>query len=282
MSGGAGPRWSLARVRSLLDRALCALSRCKPWLPTAARQRLKSQAISLESKAAAFAAKHPSAGDSLPAISQAAMNEVGWAAADPHELMRRLWQTGNAAHEVRRLPDSGVLVSSARFVVSQAGLVVAGMQWFVSGLQLHLCPDFAPVPHNCVFALHLCLPGAAPRPARCSTGALGTSKSAPSHARPGMAASRRPECAVQRWLAGVSQHGPRSFNALCIMSLECIERLCKITAVPVQTKRGSGQRESARSAQSRRVSGQRRCGAGCKRIWYRAGPQGWEEGQGEA
>lgn len=75
MSGGAGPRWSLAHVRSLLDRALCALSRCKPWLPTAARQMLKSQAISLESKAAGFAAKHPGAGDSLPAISQAKMNE---------------------------------------------------------------------------------------------------------------------------------------------------------------------------------------------------------------
>ena len=69
------------------------------------------------------------------------------------------------------------------------------MQWFSQGaLTLH------PVPTNFGFALHLCLPAAAPRPARCSTGALGTSKSAPRHAK---TASRRPECALQRWLAGM-------------------------------------------------------------------------------
>ncbi|PRW57503.1 putative splicing factor 3A subunit 1 isoform A [Chlorella sorokiniana] len=74
LAGGGGPRWSAARVLALLDRALAALSRCKPWLLTAARQNLlqmhKSLTASLESKAASCV------GDSLPAISMAKLNET--------------------------------------------------------------------------------------------------------------------------------------------------------------------------------------------------------------
>lgn len=56
MAGGQGPRWSLARVRSLLDRAAHALERCKPWLPTRVWQMNKGMVVDIYSKAAAVAA----------------------------------------------------------------------------------------------------------------------------------------------------------------------------------------------------------------------------------
>ncbi|KAI7845146.1 hypothetical protein COHA_001191 [Chlorella ohadii] len=75
MTGGGGPRWSLARVRSVLDRAMRALARCKPWMPTPLWQRHKKLVAELGSKAAAFAAAQPGAGDSLAAVSNAQMSQ---------------------------------------------------------------------------------------------------------------------------------------------------------------------------------------------------------------
>lgn len=75
MTGGGSPRWSLARVRSVLDRAMRALARCKPWMPTPLWQRHKKLVAELGSKAAAFAAAQPGAGDSLAAVSNAQMSQ---------------------------------------------------------------------------------------------------------------------------------------------------------------------------------------------------------------
>lgn len=69
MTGSRGPRWSPARVHSLLDQARRALARCKPWLPTIIYTSHKDDAAGIASKAAACAAAHLGAGDSLPAMS---------------------------------------------------------------------------------------------------------------------------------------------------------------------------------------------------------------------
>lgn len=67
MLGSVGQRWSLARVRGLLARARSALAQCKPWLPTAFRQLVKSSIAEVLAQAEAIAAANPGAGDSLPA-----------------------------------------------------------------------------------------------------------------------------------------------------------------------------------------------------------------------
>lgn len=76
MAGSQGARWSLAYVRSLLNRAQCALARCEPWLPTPVRLYYSAVAAGVDSKAAAMAASHAWWGDSLPAVSQAQMDQA--------------------------------------------------------------------------------------------------------------------------------------------------------------------------------------------------------------
>lgn len=73
--GGGGPRWSLARVSSLLDRARRALVLCKPWLPTVFYNKHRDMVADAASEAAAFAAARPGAADSLPAVSQDQIDE---------------------------------------------------------------------------------------------------------------------------------------------------------------------------------------------------------------
>lgn len=82
MEGGQGPRWSLARVRSLLNRGQRALARCQPWLPTPVWLYCSAVAADVDSKAAAIAASHAWWGNSLPAVSQAQMQQ----AAVPQEI----------------------------------------------------------------------------------------------------------------------------------------------------------------------------------------------------
>lgn len=82
--GGGGPRWSLTRVRALLERSRRALARCKPWMPTAAWRLISQGLAATESEADAHAAAYRSApADSLPAAMPAAYAFVSGTVAVP-------------------------------------------------------------------------------------------------------------------------------------------------------------------------------------------------------